>query len=842
MTHLQKIGAAGTLALAIVCLTTEFGTPCAFAEIPATELTSLSRVVGQAASAFPVSVTSGANLEEIDQLVFSHSGIKATLQTKSPRLLETDPQPNFSNFDVTVGPDVPPGLYEVRAKGRLGLSNPRAFLVTSTPVQFVEQEHSSLDSAIDLSQQQIVAERALPQRRNYYRIELALGDTVNVVAHARKLDSRALISLILIDPAGKEVARARSFDNLPSSLKHTTTKPGLYTLLAYDFLYQGGNEHYYALQATVTPSGTTTTNTGELDQLCADAAKAQTIARASLPGARPFSQDPAAATAVWLAASHFAPAESRVYTAPFSISGDFANSTRTVNHEFTATAGQNLWIEVCSAKLDQLTDPRLIVYKVTRDGEGKETLQQLLEQDDAATIGGPALKMRLRDPYVQFSVSENANYRIQLIDNASGNRAPESLRYVLNVREAHPTFDLLAYAPFPINTPATARQVGSHLMRGGTEAIHVLALRKDGFAAPIELSVDGLPAGVTCHKAIVGTAASSAMLILQASDDAAAWTGSIRVVGRSMESKTLERPAMAACVVRGATPTHNSIESRLAGDLCLNIDALDTAPFLVTIGDGQAIEMSRGSKLPLPIKAIRRAGGASKFILRPQDLPPKVSLAETPIEPDKSEAAPELTVAPDAPVGEYTFWMQNETKVKWRLNPQSLDACQAYMTKLKQAIEDPNQADRKAEFEAAMKTANEEIEKLKQATAEKEYTVFMPTTLARIRILETPFRVMPVAKVTAAPGADVMVDIAIERLFGFADPIDISLQGNAPVEGLQVANLQIPSGMAAGKLSLKIPASANATSLTIPIKMDCKFNGHALSRTANIELTITPPQ
>src|SRR6267142_4115105 len=61
---------------------------------------------------------SGADLDEASALRFSHPGIVAKLKTAEPAV-----------FTVTVGKDVPVGVYEARVIGRFGVTNPRAFAV-----------------------------------------------------------------------------------------------------------------------------------------------------------------------------------------------------------------------------------------------------------------------------------------------------------------------------------------------------------------------------------------------------------------------------------------------------------------------------------------------------------------------------------------------------------------------------------------------------------------------------------------------------------------------------------------------------------------------------------------
>lgn len=810
-------------------------------QIPSIQLSAVSRAVGQAASTFPMRVSEGDQTDEVDRLVFSHPGIVSTLQTSPARMLETEPQPQYGQFSVTIAPEVPPGIYEVRAKGRFGLSNPRAFLVTQSPVQHIDAEHTKPDTAVDLSLQQVTVDRAYPQRRNYYHVTLSANDRLYVCAHARRLDSRAVVALSLLNPAGHEVARARAIGEFPAEMIFNVPTDGTYTLLAYDFLYQGGESFGFALQASVDPSSTTTPPENELKRLCATGGQLMSVAKrdANIDGLKPLVADPAASTAQWLAPSaasqQLADTERK---APFTVNGRFPTNAPSLNFDFKANAGQSLWIEVNSSKLDQLTDPRVIVYKVNRDEAGKESLQQLAEQDDGAAVGPVGMKLRMRDPYLQFTAPENATYRILLADNSTGARPSDSLNFVLTVREPQPSFELLAYQPFPSKDPVQSKNWATNLMRGGTESVHVLVLRRDGFSDAIELSVEGLPTGVTCEKAMVAAGANEAMLVLKAAEDAADWIGNIKVIGRSLGSTPQEHVAMAGTTLRGTTPTRNTIESRLAANLTLRVNAADTAPLFVALGEGQTLEMSRGGKLPFPVKVTRRAGGAGKCTLRPQNLPPKVTLGEVAVEGDKTEAKPELTIAPDAPLGEFTFWMQNESPIKWRPNPQALAAAEAYAAKVKAASEDPARAAEKPKLMEALKAANDRVEQLKKSSAERDVTAYFPTTPLRIRIVETPIRPAPIPAMSGTAGTEQMIDVKIERLFGFADAVDISLAGKSPIEGLELKNVQIPAGMDSAKIIVKIPAGAAPASVNIPIKMDCKFNGHALSQTVTVGLTI----
>ena len=287
---------------------------------------------------------------------------------------------------------------------------------------------------------------------------------------------------------------------------------------------------------------------------------------------------------------------------PFNLRGSIPTDTRRVQHDFETQAGQLIWLQVCSAQLDQLTDPRLVLFRVKVDAQGQEQLQQLLEQDDAPNAGGGAITLVERDPYVAFQLPEAGRYRVVLLDNDSGARPGDALGYLLSVHSPQPAYDLVAYRPFPSNNAAAFKAIASNLMRGGAETIHVIAARQEGFGEAIEVTATDLPTGVSCIPSIIPAGATDASLTLVSQEDAPAWSGSIRVHGRSLGPAAIERTAHAAAITRGKEPTHNTIAASLVADLDLHVSDADTAPIGVKLGSDQIIAMARGGKLGFPIQ------------------------------------------------------------------------------------------------------------------------------------------------------------------------------------------------------------------------------------------------
>src|SRR5436189_2799543 len=96
----------------------------AYAQLPTTQLTSVFPPGGKQGTTVEATIA-GADMDDCSRLLFSHSGIVAAAKMTAATAIE--PARAVANqFAVTIGGKVPPGVYEVRAMGRFGLSNPRS--------------------------------------------------------------------------------------------------------------------------------------------------------------------------------------------------------------------------------------------------------------------------------------------------------------------------------------------------------------------------------------------------------------------------------------------------------------------------------------------------------------------------------------------------------------------------------------------------------------------------------------------------------------------------------------------------------------------------------------------
>src|SRR5262245_23987440 len=110
----------------VLALLVQFGRPHqAAAQLPVVRVFSIFPAGGKQGTTVEVLLT-GSDFEDVNQLYFDHSGIQAepVTETKDGK---TVPVP--AKFKVSIAPDTPLGLHDVRAVGRYGISNPRTFVV-----------------------------------------------------------------------------------------------------------------------------------------------------------------------------------------------------------------------------------------------------------------------------------------------------------------------------------------------------------------------------------------------------------------------------------------------------------------------------------------------------------------------------------------------------------------------------------------------------------------------------------------------------------------------------------------------------------------------------------------
>jgi hypothetical protein len=142
------------------------------AQLPVARLLTVFPPGGRLGSQAEVVLT-GADLDEANQLHFSHTGI-----TAKQKMGETNGRPEANRFLVAIATKVPPGVYEARVVGRFGISNPRSFVVSDRPETIAPNTNSSPATATAIALNTIINGHSEANAVGFYKFTARKGQRI----------------------------------------------------------------------------------------------------------------------------------------------------------------------------------------------------------------------------------------------------------------------------------------------------------------------------------------------------------------------------------------------------------------------------------------------------------------------------------------------------------------------------------------------------------------------------------------------------------------------------------------------------------------------------------------
>ncbi|MDX1947488.1 MAG: hypothetical protein SFU86_18960 [Pirellulaceae bacterium] len=756
----------------------------AWAQLPISQLTSVSPPGGKQGSTVELTI-SGNDLDETEKLVFSHPGIVAAPKmTAATDLVPAKLMPNV--FSITIAGDVPPGLYDVTAVSRFGMSNPRSFAVGTLNEVLKAGNNNTPQSAQEVAVGTTISGTIAAANFDYFRLPLKQGERVILDCAAERLDSRMDATLVVLGPNGRELARVRDGVGSDPVLDFSAPAEGTYVVKLQDAIYGGGPEYFYRLSISAAPfvdfvfppSGLPGTN-GQYTLygrnlpggqpadglMIAGAPLQKVLVTIPLPGdelgksslapgavapvrkawqdavefrlptpqglANPVNVYFAKAPVVAEAEPNNEPAKAQKVTVPCEYVGQFYAQADKDWIQFDAKKGDVLQIEAISHQLGLESDPYIALFKVTKNDKGEEQVADVAQVDDpqerAQRINSD-YDTTTDDPSYKLTVNEDATYRLMIRDQFGDARRDPSYIYRLAIRPAAPDFRLLAYANAPVGNAQQEQNqtklAAATVRRGGSSALTVSVNRRDEFTGEVAVSVEGLPAGVTCPGAILGGEVGSAMLVLTAAEDAAPWAGAIKVIGKGkVGDQEVTREARYACVVWGVQNRQQQApEFRLSRSLQLGVIDKDIEPALVEVGEGKIYDTSLGANVEIPLKVTRRGDFKEPIKLVPAGLPNEIKPKDLTIDGAKADGKLEIALTQqNIKPGSYTFYLRGETKRKYVRNPDAVATAENEQKQYTEMVAKLNEAVKAtaAARDAAVKAAAEAANAVKAADAKK---------------------------------------------------------------------------------------------------------------------------
>src|SRR5829696_1588469 len=213
------------------------GVTMASAQLPVARLLTVFPAGGQISTTFEVSVAA-ADLDELAELRFSDTNISAKPKVSPDSGLN---EPN--KFIVTIASNALPGLAEVRAIARFGISNPRAFVSGQLAEAGEKTGIQTPSTAMEVTINSTINGQADANAVDHFRFAAKKGQRILIECRTKAIVSRMDPSMILYDSAGRELERARNEE----LIDFIASDDGTNLLEVSDFLYRGGPEFFYRL-------------------------------------------------------------------------------------------------------------------------------------------------------------------------------------------------------------------------------------------------------------------------------------------------------------------------------------------------------------------------------------------------------------------------------------------------------------------------------------------------------------------------------------------------------------------------------------------------------------------
>ncbi|HJT76472.1 MAG TPA: PPC domain-containing protein, partial [Gemmataceae bacterium] len=563
-------------------------------------------------------------------------------------------KPAVTKFKVTIAPNTPPGYHDVRLVNSWGISNPRAFVVGDLPeVQEKEPNNDDTQAQKVPLNCTVNGTIASPTDVDFYVFPGTKGQRVVVSCLALSIDSRLQPELEVYDSHGRLLGGNyryqgnRHFANSDSLVDCSLPEDGDYYVRVAQFTYtEGDPQHFYRLTISTAPW------IDAVFPVAVEAGKPAkvTVYGRNLPGGQPdpsavidgrplerlavtVDVPPLAEDRKQTYRGYLGPAASALdgfeyrlrnstgvsnpvfltYAKAPVVADNEANDTPEKAQEvplpceiaghveklhdrdwyaFTAKKGDHYNIEVISDRLEAPTDMYFILQNAA-------TKQNIIEADDNPDTFSPKFFARTDDPAVyRFTVPQDGKYLLLVASRLADTTADPRHQYVVRITPDQPDFRL-AVMPADFHRPDACC-----VRQGGSESFSVFAWRQDGFRGDIELSVEGLPKGVTCAPQVVGGAQRQTSLVLSGAADAPAWTGTITVKGTAtIRGKKVVREARPASIVWGVQPQAN-IPTVTRLDHSLVLAVRDKAPFRLEASIDKAAVV-QGAKGQITLKLTR---------------------------------------------------------------------------------------------------------------------------------------------------------------------------------------------------------------------------------------------
>lgn len=541
------------------------------------ELTAVFPQGGQ--QGHPVDVTlKGKNVGTATALWFSGSGITAEIQEKTGEAAVffngagvTGHIPNDASLTatVTIAPDVPLGIQQVRIVTPYGVSNALNFVVGELP-EIIEE--GTADNWLELPIT-VNGDIASIDDEDTFRFSLKKEARLICDVTAQRMGSLLDSYLVLKDAAGTEVANSGMGSGFDSLLDYTAETAGTYTLYLRDIRYKGGEGYGYRLRIgelpyleTIFPLGgrrgsenTIAVGGANLEpvksiqiSIGAETPTGEQSLRVRTPAglatnAHPFAIGNLAEMAE--TEPNDMSENTNAVTVPITLNGKIEKAGDVDIFSFEVAAAQRLVFEVEALTLSSRLDALLTLYDAVDVNPVPETADEKMEtweKQKEAQVLAVNDDARGADARIEWLFEEAGTYSVSVRDlNEQGG---ENYPYRLSIRPLAPDCELSVVVLD--NRNRVSGFDNPRVSRGSSVTMQVDVTRLDGFNGLIRLTCPALPKTFALSHTIVEPEQNRALLTVTAPWDAPLGLMPLSIIGVcAVSNQQIERTATPAPIL-----------------------------------------------------------------------------------------------------------------------------------------------------------------------------------------------------------------------------------------------------------------------------------------------------
>jgi hypothetical protein len=549
---------------------------------------------------------------------------------------------------VTVDPKTVVGLYTVRVATKHGVSNARPFVVDSFPAVASTAANRAKDTAQALAVPGVATGSVAAETSEFYKVKVAANQKLTFEVLARRIGSTLDPIVVLHDAKTKRELVELYADDTPGlqgdcRLTHTFKEAGEVLVEVRDTTHRGGANFDYRLRVgefvgatTAFPLAAQRGAATSIGFAGPDTIPAVNVTVPKDEGRAAFYVAPGAGWSLPVLLTDYPqiteqepnddPAKGNKLAVPGGASGRFDKAKDVDHYTIAGKKGQKL---VVSAQTFEVNSPAEVLVRVL-DAKGT----QVAASNPAAPVNR-----------FEFTPAADGDFTIAC-EHQNFLHGPNEV-YLLTVVPAGP--DLAVTVAF---------DRGEAPAGGGTGAFATVT-RLNGYAGPVELSVEGDAALSGKLTLAPGQTLAFVPVLVKAGTASGAYAFRLKATA-TVDGTTVTRYATMTDAVKANLGGMTNPPPELLTELALGV--VDKPPFAVKLtADPASIEKGKGGKIL--VEVTREAAADGDIVFAPLLVPPTAPAAVKPVPKGQTKGEFTVTVQPGAAVGQTPFVFRATTKI-----------------------------------------------------------------------------------------------------------------------------------------------------------------------------------